>query len=440
MAEKVIQKFFDDAVAQGLAPGFQFVVFDKDSLIASGASGVVDVGSATAFRKDHLLWLASCSKISISIMVLRILEKGLCPNGMTLADLDNHEKLVQVLPEFRRGSDSPVSKIIIGYEKELDPDGKKVPILRDYEGKVTLRMLLTHTSGLAYYWNHPFMVEMYQPTDGTPPLKQFPFATGLIEDFSCPLVQEPGTGYIYGASADWVGQFIIRCTGINLRQAFKKYIFEPLEIPSSELDLYIPPEHAARRAAMHAQSPTGSGFISIPFDIYMSEGDPAEGYAYFASGPLFGTIEAYTKVLQAALRHDPRILAETTWQLAVRDALTEQGIKLKPRKTIAPLSLSTLPFPPGQIFKSTVPGEEFASQTVSGRPPGSYGWCGLPSVWYAIDEATGKGYMLGTQLLVPFSDSPLMDLKDEFEKLVWSTIKTPGGGDLGGLDKKLGAT
>jgi methyl acetate hydrolase len=151
MTEQVIQKFFDDAVAQGLAPGFQFAVFDKDSLIASGSSGLVDAVSGTPFRNDHIIWLASCSKLSISIMVLHILEKGLCPNGMTLADLDDHEKLVQVLPEFKHGSTSLVSKIIVGFEKELGSDGKKVPILRDYEGKVTLRMLLTHTSGLAYY-------------------------------------------------------------------------------------------------------------------------------------------------------------------------------------------------------------------------------------------------------------------------------------------------
>jgi len=99
----------------------------------------------------------------------------------------------------------------------------------------------------------------------------------------------------------------------------------------------------------------------------------------------------------------------------------------------------------GQAFKSTIPGEgtginllqcEVAiAPTVSGRPPGSYGWCGVPNLWYAIDEVTGKGYMLGTQLL-PFAEPQLMDLKDEFEKLVWSTIKTPEREDL---DRELEA-
>jgi len=100
----------------------------------------------------------------------------------------------------------------------------------------------------------------------------------------------------------------------------------------------------------------------------------------------------------------------------------------------------------GQIFKSTVPGEgvginllqcEVAiAPTVSGRPPGSYGWCGLPNMWYAIDDATGKGYMFASQFL-PFADPQLMDLKDDFEKLVWSTIREPDHRDF---DKELGAT
>jgi hypothetical protein len=80
-------------------------------------------------------------------------------------------------------------------------------------------------------------------------------------------------------------------------------------------------------------------------------------------------------------------------------------------------------------------------------------------IWYAIDEVTGKGYMLGTQVgynygpsralnilnhicymriqLLPFADPQLMDLKDEFEKLVWSIIQTPEREDL---DKDLGLT
>ncbi|KAF9514487.1 hypothetical protein BS47DRAFT_1361694 [Hydnum rufescens UP504] len=415
MTEKVIQKFFDDAVAQGLAPGFQFSYCEW-------RLGLVDAVSGTPFRNDHILSLVSCTKISISIVVLYILEKGLCPNGMTLADLDDHEKLVQVLPEFKHGSTSLVSKIIVGYEKELGPDGKKVPILHDYEGK----------------WWHPFLMEMYQPTDGTPPLKAFPFITGLIEDFvvrplsrRLQLLFTLNTGFAksarlsknLGLDTYWLGQFIVRSTGVNLRQAVKKYIFEPLEIPSSELDMYMPPEHMARKATMHVRSPTGSGFISAALDIYTVEGDPPEGYAHFATGSLLGTLEAYTKVLQAALRHDPRILAETTWKLAVKDALTEQG------------HMKSLAYDFGQIFKSTIPGEEYASQTVSGRPPGSYGWCGIGNMWYAIDEVTGKGYMFGTQLL-PFADPQLMDLKDDFEKLVWAIVQTPEREDL---DKELGA-
>ena len=49
--------------------------------------------------------------------------------------------------------DRSLTKIVTGYKDERDQDGKKVMILKDRTKPVTLRHLLTHTAGLAYYWN-----------------------------------------------------------------------------------------------------------------------------------------------------------------------------------------------------------------------------------------------------------------------------------------------
>jgi methyl acetate hydrolase len=154
----VFQSFIDDAVANGVAHGFQCVVFDRDSLLFNGVSGLASGPSEHApkgkpFKPETLVWTASCTKLAVSLIVLHILERGLAKSGFSLKDLDNHEALVEVLPEFKHGSGSLVTKIIEGFEDELGSDGKKVMKLRDAKGKVTLRMLLTHTAGLAYEWN-----------------------------------------------------------------------------------------------------------------------------------------------------------------------------------------------------------------------------------------------------------------------------------------------
>jgi methyl acetate hydrolase len=161
----VFQSFLDDAVAKGVAPGFQCVVFDRDSLVFNGVSGLASAPTDAApegkpFKPETLVWLASCTKICISLIVLHIIERNLTKSGFAIQDLDSHEALVKVLPEFKHGSGSLVTKIIEGFEDEVGKDGKKVMKLRDAKGRVTLRMLLTHTAGMALYWNHPHMTEL----------------------------------------------------------------------------------------------------------------------------------------------------------------------------------------------------------------------------------------------------------------------------------------
>lgn len=97
-----------------------------------------------------------------------------------------------------------VRKIIEGYGP-VGADRKREMKLRDAQSKVTLRHLLTHSAGLAYYWNHPHMVEYYQPTEGEAHAI-LPFATGTIEHFSSPAVREAGEEMAYSPVTDWLGQ------------------------------------------------------------------------------------------------------------------------------------------------------------------------------------------------------------------------------------------
>lgn len=142
-------------------------VFDKDSVLYNEVTGLdqtawpgnpgnipflhPEPASERKWTKETVIWVASCTKLTISILVLQLLEKKI--GGLGLEDMDDHEKLEKVLPEFKIGSGSLVSKIITGYKEEKDKDGKKVMILKDRTKPVTLRHLLTHTAGLAYYWN-----------------------------------------------------------------------------------------------------------------------------------------------------------------------------------------------------------------------------------------------------------------------------------------------
>ncbi|KAF8316590.1 beta-lactamase/transpeptidase-like protein [Clavulina sp. PMI_390] len=200
-----IQKLFDHAASSSIAPGYQFVVFDREAILVNGVSGYSDIPSpaekgasdsasseGVKMRPDHIHRIASASKLALSIVALIALERGLTNNGMTIADLDNHDKLVEILPEFKVGGGNWVTKIFECWEDGHDEEGRKIPRLRDAKAPVTFRMLFTHSTGLGIFWDNAMDVEMCYPSDGSVPWKK-PFLMGLIDSFTIPATVEPGT-------------------------------------------------------------------------------------------------------------------------------------------------------------------------------------------------------------------------------------------------------
>lgn len=229
------------------------------------------------------------SQLVISLVGLRILEEGLSKTPFSLADLDDHEKLVSILPEFKLGSGSMVTKILEGYGP-VGPDGKKELKLRDAKKGCTLRHLLTHTNGQAYLWNQPKYLELIKPTEGKP---HFTDMLGVeMKDFFLPGICEPGERYIYGVGADWLGQFAIRSTGRNLRELSQALVFHPLGLKNDEIDL-IPIE---KMAGIHVRGGEKGSFVDIGFQIYgpQDRWNPEEGKAWVATGPVMSSWEAYS--------------------------------------------------------------------------------------------------------------------------------------------------
>jgi CubicO group peptidase (beta-lactamase class C family) len=84
----------------------------------------------TPLSIDTTMWVASCTKLMTAIAVLQCVERG-------LLDLDKDISII--LSEWK----SP--DILLGFE-----DATGEPVLEKAKGKITLRMLLTHQSGMGY--------------------------------------------------------------------------------------------------------------------------------------------------------------------------------------------------------------------------------------------------------------------------------------------------
>ena len=119
-----LQSAFNDACAdsnKGL-PGVVGVAIGKDGTeLFAHAAGKRGFGSEEPMTLDNIFWIASCTKMITGLACMQLVEQG----KLSLDDAAQTEKLC---PELR---DLQV----------LQPDGNLVA----KKGRITLRLLLTHT-------------------------------------------------------------------------------------------------------------------------------------------------------------------------------------------------------------------------------------------------------------------------------------------------------
>ncbi|KAF8308197.1 beta-lactamase/transpeptidase-like protein [Clavulina sp. PMI_390] len=422
-----VQQLFDRAAANHVAPGFQYVVFDEDNLLINSVAGFSSLPNESdpsssspgkPLTRENAYWIASAGRIAISVLALIILERGLAKNGMTIDDLDNHEKLVEILPEFTLGGESWMVKVIEGFE-----EGR--PKLRPTITPVTLRGIMTHTIGLALPWTSELYRQLCAPSDGSEPLRPS-LMSGLIDSFIYPAICEPGQCVTYGIAAEWLGQFVVRATGTNLRKLLAKYIFEPLEMSKEECDTAITANIQKVLAPTHVKTADArTPLKEIPFVGLSLEGDPEPGYAHIAGALIYTSTQTFCKLLQAILRRDECLMKAGTWGLATTDALAGTSIKVPvPRDSgISRLEYYNKPIDIGQSSSVNLLQCDVAlGPGLSGRPKGSFGWTGLLNVYFHIDPTNGIGYMFSTAC-GPFGHPEFIALRDEFEKLIYQMLE-----------------
>lgn len=145
-----LSDFLAAAVKAETAPGLVAVAFNRDGSVAEAAQGTRDITTKEPMTLDTVVWMASMSKALTSLTALVLVEEH-------SFDLDSHDALVQLLPELALHNSRPISKIFDGKDEE----GKWK--LRDAEVGITLRHLLTHTSGLGYEFTSEEHKDLVRP-------------------------------------------------------------------------------------------------------------------------------------------------------------------------------------------------------------------------------------------------------------------------------------
>src|ERR1700738_2114596 len=144
-----------------------------------GAYGKANIHQGTSMATDTVFWLLSMTKAITATACMQLIEQGRLRLDQTAGD---------ILPQLA----SP--KVLEGF----DADGK--PRLRPTKRPITVRHLLTHTSGYQYA-NWSEALTRYERVTGLPDI-----ATLRNAAFAAPLEFDPGDRWEYGISMAWVGK------------------------------------------------------------------------------------------------------------------------------------------------------------------------------------------------------------------------------------------
>lgn len=193
--------------------------------------------SAKLLRDDAVFKGASLTKLITSIAVLQCIERG-------LIGLD--DVATKILHELK-------DKEILSW----DLNSLNTPRYQKAGTPITVRMLLTHTSGFGHHWREPIL-RRWREFHSEDPNN----LSGTIQQVhGAPLIYEPGTSWRYGGSMDWLGLMVRRLNGnISLETYFIENIWKRvgLSAPFPVLDLNKHSEYKARLMEGAKRCPNGA--------------------------------------------------------------------------------------------------------------------------------------------------------------------------------------
>jgi methyl acetate hydrolase len=359
----------------------------RDGILYQAAYGLRDRESGAAATLDDVLALASLTKAITAAAALQLVEQGMfdldAPVGTHLPDLAHP----MVLEGFAA-------------------DGQ--PRLRPAQRAITLRHLLTHTSGLGHdIWDEPLL--RYQAATGMPGL-----ASRKNAGLRMPLLSDPGEMWRYSIGLEWTGKLIEAVTGLRLGVYLKAHIFDPLGMHDTG---FGPDGHAAERLAkVYHRDDTGA-LQPIPFAILPGEYEAG-------GGGLYGTAPDYLRFLTMLLNHgkvgDRQVLSPRSVELMTKNQIGRLGVT--PLRTALPtLSNDVSLFP--DIHKGWSLGGMLTEQAgPDGRSPGSLAWAGLANCYFWLDPQRGVAGVFLTQVL-PFADDPALQSFAGFERFFYKGLK-----------------
>ena len=272
------------------------------------------------------------------------------------------------------------------------------PVLQPAKRPLTLRLLLSHTSGLAYtIWDAD--LDRYSKTPGA--------KTGLL----VPLVTQPGTRWQYSTGIDVAGKIVEKVSGQTLQAYFQQNIFGPLGMKDTSYD--VDPAKLDRLGTIHQRDAAGV-LTERPFAA------PAKSTSYAGGGGLYSTAADYVRFMQMILNGGRaggrRILQEASIAEMTKNQIGE--LQVRTMRSTNPMASNDFEFHAGAGDKFGLGFQINGTPYEKGRKAGSLAWAGAANTFFWIDPNSQRCAVLLTQIS-PFFDVEAVKLLGEFEQAVY---------------------
>ena len=352
----VMQGYVDN----GKIPCALTMIAREGKLVHFERFGMQDIAAAKPVEFDTIFRLYSMTKPITSIAVMMLYEEG-------------HFQLT-----------TPVSEFVPAFKdmKVYTEDGSAIV---DAEREVTIKHLLTHTTGLIYESDkedHP-IDQRYEDAD----LYGGDLANMIQKLGDIPLIHQPGDAWKYGMSTDVLGYLVQVVSGMPFETFLKTRIFEPLGMNDTGFSVKV--ENVDRYSKVYEFSENGE--LQAIEKVHAATGPLS--FFHSGGGGLQSTAADYLRFCQMVLNGGEL-----------------DGVRLLGRKTAELVTMSHVPpdwLAPKRTGTGFGLGFAVVTDVADTHTLGSLGtcsWGGMASTTFWIDPVEALIGVFMTQLVG--ADSP----------------------------------
>jgi methyl acetate hydrolase len=368
------------AVARKDIPGLVAIAGDARGLVYQGAFGLAETGIGRAMTLDAIFRIASMTKPVTTVALLQLVEAG---------RLNLDDPAADYLPALANPTVAESFDLRTGACR-----------LRPAASPITVRQLLTHTSGLGYPFTSPILARSMPRT---------------VEEFAAgPLLFDPGAQWHYGAGVDVAGRIVESLSGRNLESHFQERILQPLGMVDTSSN--VPVEKQPRVVNLHHRAADGS-LVEDPCT------PPPTVPAFVGGTGLYSTAGDYLRFLRMLLNGGEL-----------------DGVRILTRDTVASMGRNQIGDLSARALQSALPwrscdltfigdgrdkwglGFLITAASVAGkRSAGSLSWGGINNTYFWLDPVRGVAGVILMQFL-PFADPKALGVCDTFERGVYQLV------------------